>query len=39
MVKWVAGEEPLEKGARRKEKEKTAESVPSPCSLLLAPAV
>jgi hypothetical protein len=32
MVKWVAGEEPREKGARRKEKEKTDESVPSPCS-------
>jgi hypothetical protein len=38
-VKWVTGEEPLEKGERSKEKEKTAESVPSPCSLLLAPAV
>jgi hypothetical protein len=39
MMKWVAGEEPLEKGGGRKEKEKTAELIPSPCSLLLAPAV
>jgi hypothetical protein len=39
MMKWVAGEELLEKGGRRKEEEKTAELVPSPCSLLLAPAV
>jgi hypothetical protein len=35
----MADAEPLEKGGRRKKKEKTAESVPSPCSLLLAPAV